>query len=203
MTECREGEKREPRFVAEPPRNAGGFDRDVGNFLRVGHLGDSRVGYQYRAPSCHDHRYPDHAVSRLGVDHVADVLKRDGEIARYACDHRISVAQRDHAGSEMVAVLINQPLTIAHQIAAPLQTLIEIIDVCGVAGGKARIDDLNALAEFDAALLRRLTHAIFAAEQKRGAEPLMDEACRCAYHLFLFAFGKDHALWLSPQPVEH
>jgi TusA-related sulfurtransferase len=35
---------------------------------------------------------------------------------------------------KMIAVLIDQPLAIAHQIAASLQTLVQVIDVSGIAG---------------------------------------------------------------------
>ena len=49
----------------------------------------------------------------------------------------------------------------------------------------------------------RLAHPRLAADQERGAEALVHEACRGADHLLLFALGKDDALRLPAQPFEH
>ena len=48
-----------------------------------------------------------------------------------------------------------------------------------------------------------LAHAILAADQQRGAEPLLDESGRRADHLLFLAFGEHHALRLAPQPLVH
>ena len=53
------------------------------------------------------------------------------------------------------------------------------------------------------ATLRGRAHAILAADQQRGAEPLVHEARGGADHLLLLAFGEDHALGLTAQPLEH
>ena len=68
-------------------------------------------------------------MAGLGIDDVTDVLERDREIAGHAGHHRVGIAERHHAGGEMIAVLIHQPLAVAHQVAAPLQPLIEVVDV--------------------------------------------------------------------------
>ena len=67
----------------------------------------------------------------------------------------------------------------------------------------ARIDDLNAAAKLDAERLRGLLHALLAADQKRGTQPLLHERGRRADHLLLFTFGKDHAPRLPAQHFEH
>ena len=126
MAEGREGEQRQPRLVAEPARDAGGFDGDVGDLLRVRHLGDGGVGDEHGAAARHHQRNADHAMPGLGIDDAAHVLERDREIAGDAGHHGVGVAERDHAGGEMVAVGVHQPLAVAHQVAAPLQSLIEI-----------------------------------------------------------------------------
>ena len=51
----------------------------------------------------------------LGSMHVAHVLERDGEIARDAGHHGVGVAERHHAGGEMIAVGVDQPLAVAHR----------------------------------------------------------------------------------------
>ena len=43
-------------------------------------------------------------------------------------------------------------------------------------------------------------HAVLAAAQQRGAEPLVHEARRGADHLFLLALGEDDALGRAAQP---
>ena len=125
MAEGGEGEQRQPRLVAEPARDAGGLDGDVGDLVRLRHFGHRGVGDQHGAPARHHQRHADHAVPGLGIDHVTDVLERHREIAGHAGHHGVGVAERDHAGGEMVAVLVHQPLAVAHQIAVPLQSLVE------------------------------------------------------------------------------
>ncbi len=44
---------------------------------------------------------------------------------------------------------------------------------------------------------------VLAADQQRGAEPLMHEACGGADHLLLLALGEHHALRRATQPLEH
>ena len=99
--------------------------------------------------------------------------------------------------------VVDQPLAIAHQIAAPLQSLVEVIDIDGVAGGHARIDDLDAFAEIDAGSGRRLAHQILPSDQQRRAQALVHEARRGADHLFFLALGEHHALGCAAQPREH
>ncbi len=46
-------------------------------------------------------------------------------------------------------------------------------------------------------------HAVLAADQHRGAEPLLDEARGGADHLLFLAFGEHHPLGLAAQPLEN
>ena len=51
----------------------------------------------------------------FGSMHAADVVERDRVVAGDAGDHGVGVAQRHHAGGEMVAVLVDQALAVAEQ----------------------------------------------------------------------------------------
>ena len=99
---------------------------------------------------------------------MPNVFQCDREVAGDAGDHRVGITKRDHACSEMIAVLVHQPLAIAHQVAAQLQPLVEEIDVGSIPGREASIDDLDALAKFDAVLARGFSHPILAADKERS-----------------------------------
>ena len=118
--------------------------------LGVGHFGDGGVGDQHGAAARQHQRDAHDAMAGLGIDAAAHVFERDREVARHAGYHRIGVAERHHAGGEMIAVLIDQPLAVALQKALPLQPLIKISGIGGVARRQPRIDDLDAAAELDA-----------------------------------------------------
>ena len=141
-------------------------------------------------------------MAGLGIDAAPHVLERDGEIAGDAGHHGVGVAERDHAGGEMIAVLVDQALAVALQKTVALQPLVEIRGIGGIARGQRRVDDRDAAAELDAERLRRLAHAALAADQERAAEPLVHEARRRADHLLLFALGEDDAPRLPAQPLK-
>ena len=63
----------------------------------------------------------------------------------------------------------------------------------------ARVDDLDAAAEFDAGRICGFAHAIFAADQQRGAEALLHERRGGADYLLLFALGEHDAARLPAQ----
>ena len=113
MPEGGEGEQRQARLVAEPARDARRLDRDFGDLLGGGHFGDRGVGDQHGAAAREHERNADQPMAGLGIDAVAHVVQRDREVARHAGHHGVGVAQRDHAGGEMIAVLIDQPLAVA------------------------------------------------------------------------------------------
>ena len=203
MAEGGKCEQRQPRLVAEPACDAGGLDGDLGDLVRLRHLGDRGVGYQHRTSTRHHNGHADHAMARLRIDHVPDIFECDREISRHAGHHGVGITKRDHAGREMVAVLIDHALAVAHQVAVALQSLVQEIDVGGVSVRQPCVDDLDAFGNFDAGLFRGLPHAVLAADEQRRAEPLMHKARRRADHLFLFAFCENDALGVTAQPVEH
>ena len=95
-------------------------------------------------PRAEHDRHADDAVAGLGVDDAADVVERGRIVARHAGDHRVGIAQRHHAGGEMVAVVVDQALAVAEQVALALQALVEIVGIGGVAARQAGVDDLDA-----------------------------------------------------------
>src|SRR5262245_64868933 len=115
-------------------------------------------------------------MARLGIDAAADIVQRHREIARNAGDHGIGVAERDHAGGKMVAVLVDEALDVALEKALALESLVEESGISRVALRQPRIDDLDAAAEFDAERMRALAHAVLAADEQGGPEALVGEA---------------------------
>ncbi len=96
-------------------------------------LVDNGVGDQYGAAARQHQRDAHDPMPGLGIDAAPHVLERHGEIARDAGDHGIGVAERDHAGGEMIAVLVDQALTVALQEAVALQPFVEISGIGGIA----------------------------------------------------------------------
>ena len=93
----------------------------------------------------------------LGSMHAAHVLERDREVAGDAGHHGVGVAERHHAGGEMIAVLVDQPLAVAEQVAAAAAAARrDSRRSRRCACDSARIDDLDALAELDAGFVARL-----------------------------------------------
>ena len=125
MAEGRIGKHRDARLVAHAAREAGGLLGDVGELLGVRHVVHGGVGDEHRAAAAERDRHADDAVAGLGVDDAADVVERGRIVAGDAGDHRVGVAQRHHAGGEMVAVVVDQPLAVAEEIALALQALVE------------------------------------------------------------------------------
>src|SRR6266511_2527050 len=155
------------------------------------HLGDRSVGDEHRASAREHQRDADHPMAGLGIDAMLHLGERDREVAGDPRHHGVDVAERHHAGGEVVAVLVDQALAVADQIALPLQALVQIGGVIGIALRQAGIDDLDAFPQFDSEIARGLAHAVLAADQVRRAEPLMDVDRGGADHLLLFALG-DH-----------
>jgi hypothetical protein len=104
-------------------------------------------------------------VTGLRIDTAANVLKGCGIVAGNSRYHAIGITQRHHAGGEMVAVVVDQALGVAKQVALPLQPRVEIIRVGAGTLGNAGIDELDARpVEIDAFALRRFAHPVFAAK---------------------------------------
>ena len=203
MAEGREGEHRDLRLIAEPAGDAGRLDRDLRQFLRRRHLGDRGVGDEHGAPARDRDRDADQAMARPVVDDAADLFQSDRVVAGDAGHHRVGVAERHHGGGEMVAVLVDQALAVAEEIAVPLQPLVEILRIGRVAVREPGVLDLDALGgEVDAQMLRGLVDALLASDQDRLAELLVDEGGGGADDLLLLALGEDDALGIAPDALE-
>ena len=116
-------------------------------------------------------RHAHHPAARRRVDHPQHLVQRLVEVAGDAGDHAVGVAQRHHGGGEGVAVLVDQPLHVAVQIALALQALVEEVDVLRIAVRQAGVDDLElASAGSMPGLAHVLAHQLLAAAQD-GACP--------------------------------
>ncbi len=201
MAEGRIGEHGDARLVAEAAGKAGSLFRDIGQFLRGRHVVHGGVGDEHGAPAAERERGADHPVAGLGVDAAAHVLQRGGVVAREARHHRVRIAERHHAGGEMVAVVVDQALGVAVEEALALQAGIEIVDIGVVARGDARVQQLDARpVEIDAGALGDFAHPVVAADEDRRAELLVGVGDGGAHHLLFFALGEDDALGLAAHP---
>src|SRR5262249_38974410 len=115
--------------------------------------------------------------------------------------HGVGVAERHHAGGKVIAILVDQPMAIALQVAFALKALVEIVGVDGVSLRECSIDDLDAAAKLDAERRGAGAHAILASDEERGAEPLLHEPRRRTDDLLFLAFSEDDALRPPTQPL--
>jgi hypothetical protein len=82
--------------------------------------------------------------------------------------------QRQHAGGEDVAVIIDQALHVAAQITLTLQAMIQEVGIVGVLVRQARIDDAMA-SDWQARSAHIGVHGLFAADQDRFPKTLVLE----------------------------
>src|SRR5258708_30147167 len=139
-------------------------------------------------------------MPRLGVDAMEHILEHAGEVPRHAGDHRLRIAERNHAGGEMDAVLVDETLAIALEIALALEALVEIRRISGGALRHARILNLDPVAELNAGVLGGFKHALRAADQNGGAKSLVYEARGGADDLFLPPLRQHDPPRLPPPP---
>src|SRR5947209_19448745 len=142
-------------------------------------------------------------MTRLGVDAMEHVFEHAGEVPGHAGDRRVRIAERNHAGGEMDAVLVDETLAIALEIAPALQALVEIRRISGGALRHARILDFDSVAEFNAAALGGFAHALGAPDKNGGAESLVHEARGGADDLFLLPLSEHDTFRLPPQPRQN
>ena len=127
------------------------------------------VGDQHGAAAAERDRHADHAPAGPGIEHPAHVLVGRGPVAGDAGDHAVGVPHRHHAGGEHVAVVVDEPLAVAQQIALALQAPIEELGVLVPPLGQAGVVHLDHVGEADAGRLERLADRGVAADQDRVA----------------------------------
>ena len=103
----------------------------------------------------------------------------------------------------MIAILIDQALTVARQKALALEPFVEIGRIGGVSLRQPRVDDLDSAAQIDAEIAGGFAHTLLATDQQRSSQPLLNKAQGRADDLLLLAFGEDDALRAPPQPIMH
>src|SRR5262249_58099679 len=108
--------------------------------------------------------------------------------------HRIGIAERHHAGGEMVPILVDQALDVALEKAVALEPLVEKGGIGCVTLRKPGVDDLDPAAQLDPQGARALAHAVLPPDEQRRPKSLLDEARRGADDLFLFAFSEHDPL---------
>ena len=87
------------------------------------------------------------------VQHLAHVVEHGGVIAGHAGHHRVGIARRQHRGGIDVAVVGDHAHAVAVERAAPLQALVERVDIGrGFLGGMGHAD-FEAAFVLDAGLL--------------------------------------------------
>jgi hypothetical protein len=84
---------------------------------------------RHGAPAAERERHADHPVTGLDVDAAPDIFQCGRVVPGDPGHHGIGIAKRHHAGAEMVAVGVDQPLAIALQVAFALQPRIEIVGI--------------------------------------------------------------------------
>ena len=203
MPEGGEGQHPDAWLIAKPTRSPCRLDGDLGQLLRRWHLGDGGVRHQHGAPARQHDRQANQPVARLFINDAADIFECNRIVPRHAGDHGVRIAQLDHGGGKMVAVLVDHPLAITEQVAMPLQALIEKLRIGGVAVRQPRIVDLDVLAfEIDAKKSGRFGDAVFATHKDGAAKPLVHKGHGSADDLLFLALGKDHALGIAPHPLD-
>ena len=108
---------------AEITRGAGGLHCDVRQLFGIRHVMHGRVGDKHGAAAADGERDANHGAARPRVDGPAYILIDAGPIPRDAGDHDIGITVRDHQGREYVALVDDEAVAIALQVATPLQPL--------------------------------------------------------------------------------
>ena len=142
--EGREGGARHARYITHAARHARSFDCDIGKLGCGRHFMDGGIGDKHGAPTAERDGNTNHTMTRLGIDDAAHVVETCRIIAGHARHHAIGIAQRHHACRKMIAVIVDEAVAIARQVALALQLLIEIVGVGRIAARQARIDDFDA-----------------------------------------------------------
>ena len=188
------GEHGDARVHAEALRHARGLLGDVGELPGVRHVGDAHVRHQHRAPADQRDRHADHAAFGLGVEHQAHVVVGGVPVARDARHHAVGVAHGHHAGAVNIAVVVDQALAVAQQVALALQARVEVLGVLVPALVAAGVVRLDRIGELQARRGEGLSDVPLAADQDGLPEPQVEEGVGGARNLRLLALGEDDAL---------
>ena len=136
----------------------------------------------------------------LGVEHALHVVVDARPVARDAGDQRIGVAMRHHQRAEDVALVGDEPLAVALQVAVALQARIEEVGELLQVRGFSRVDQLVLWPQHHAEGAELLAHHLGRADEDRHAEALREIGVRGADHGRLLALGEDDALGLEREP---
>ena len=163
---------------------------------------DTSICDQHRAAAAQRERNADDVPARLLVHHPVHVAVNARPVAGDARHHRVGVSMRDHQRCENVALVGDEALAVAFQIAAPLQPRIEQLGELLYERRRARIDQLEVLAQRNAEFAEALGDDLLAADQDRLAEALLQERVGGTDDARVLAFGEDDAFWIVANRVE-
>ena len=127
-----EGDQGDARFVAELARFRRRLDGDLRYFLRRWRRVDGRIGDEDGASPRHQHREPEHRMPFRRRQDAGDLVEGRVIIAGQAGDHRLDIAEGDHAGGKDVAVLVDHALAVPEQGALALHAIVQ--EVCVARG---------------------------------------------------------------------
>ena len=189
------GHECHPGREAQLAHRAGGLAGDLHQLVRLGHLGDIGVGDEQGAALGQQDRHAHDTSPRRRVDDAEHFLQHLVVVAGDPGHHPVGVAQGDHGGGEGVAVLVDQPLDVAQQVAIPLQPGVESLDELRIAGRDPGVDDLQAgVGGIEPHQAHVLVHQLIAADQYGLAQALGLEGVGGADHAGLLALGEDDTL---------
>ena len=204
MAEGGKGQHGHARLISKPARHACRLNGNLGNFLGGGHFMNRRIRHHHGPPARQHKADTNHRMAGFGVNQTAHLFQTDGEIAGDARHHRIRIAEPDHGGGKMIAVLIDQALAVTEQKPLALQPVIEKLRIGHIAMRERRIADFNALVlKVNAGQCCNLGNAVFTAHQNGAAIALIDKGHGGADDLFLLALGKNHALGVASHPLDN
>ena len=102
----------------------------------------------------------------------------------------------------MIAVVVDETLAVAEEVALPLHPLVEIVRVDRISARKARVDDLDTGAvEVDPRIAGIFLDHVVATDENRCAELLVRVCHGGAHHLLFLTLGEDDALRLATHPI--
>ena len=115
MTESGISEHGNARLMAQGARRGGALARNIGQLFSARHINDIGVGHHDGASGTGDqHGHAHHALAGARVNDFRDFFQGNGIRARDAGDHGVSIAARQSASAENIAIIGHHALAIAH-----------------------------------------------------------------------------------------